>query len=629
MGTSQKTSMKKTLTLLALAIAPTLFAFPTYEPFVSITNSTVGDTNGWSATTSYTNKAQLANQTNGMGEFWFAGSPAATKLPVSITNITLHYTNALGVSQIPSGFPEPNQCAFLPNIGSSSSNGPGATLNFSKVVYPPSNTSTTNKVYVSFLMSLPTANAAGSGIYLMGMVPSGQVTQTFNGSVNGNTARFFWASSNNVNGSNIGTNAFQIGWGDSSGGFGTAAKSTNLLASPIPNNNGYMISNTTYFVVMSYEFGGTNTSNTVTNDWMRLWVDPPTASFGIATPPTELVNHLVPNGGGILTNAAGWFMLARGANSTPTNGVVIGSMRMGTTWAYVTGGPEFTNQPASGTYALGTTVTLSAKAVAGGITMNGYQWQRNGVNLTDSTLPDGAVVSGSQTASLTIAGVTSQDSASYTAIATDAISSITSSPAVITVSDPSISSQPTPQVTYPTGSANFSVTANGSQPVTYQWKMNGANLTDGASPSATGATISGSQSANLTIGNAQIADSGETFTCVVSNVYGASVTSSTVSLTVTDPGVVTPPANTNVNYGQTAKFTVSAAGATGLSYQWQLGANNLSNGASISGSGATVSGATTSALTISGVNYQDAGSYTVLITDTAGSTFKLSSADGE
>ena len=546
----------------------------------------------WGPTGTYVNGATLYNQTNGFGEIWYNNGGAQAKTPCTIKNVTLHCTNALGVSQLPAGFPEPNQCALIPNVGGPGGAGNGGTLNFSKVIYPPPTTGTTNKVYVSFMVSIPSAVGAGSGIYLMGMLPSGQAgAQTFTGSVGGNTVRFFFANSNNANGSNIGTNAYQIGISDS-GGFGSAAKSANLLTSPIPNNNGFMTSNTTYFVVMSYEFGGTN-GTSVTNDWMRLWVDPPTGAFGATTPPTELASHLVP-AANVLTNAAGWFTLARGANSTPTNGVDLGSMRVGSTWAYVTGGPEFTNQPASGSYNFGSTVTLTGGAIAGGLAVTGYHWQRNGVNLTDGTLADGAIVTGSQTSILSIAGVTSQDTASYAIVATDAISSVTNSAAVISIVDPYISPQPTSQVAPPGGTAIFSLTATGSQPVTYQWQMNGTNLTDGASPSGNGATISGSQSASLTVSGVEFADAGETLTCVLTNGYGASTTSSTVTLSIADPGVATPPSNTNVNFGGAATFTVAAAGGTSLSYQWKFGGNNLSNGSSISGSGATVSGSTSS-----------------------------------
>ena len=45
------------------------------------------------------------------------------------------------------------------------------------------------------------------------------------------------------------------------------------------------------------------------------------------------------------------------------------------TWSYVTGGPEFTNQPTSLLASIGDTVSLSGPAVAAGQTVS-YTWQK-------------------------------------------------------------------------------------------------------------------------------------------------------------------------------------------------------------------------------------------------------------
>jgi hypothetical protein len=64
--------------------------------------------------------------------------------------------------------------------------------------------------------------------------------------------------------------------------------------------------------------------------------------------------------------------------------------------------------------------------------------------------------------------------------------------------------------------------------------------------------------------------------------------------------------------GQNATLTVTPSGAGPFSYQWSKGGVNLSNGGN-------VSGATTSALTLSSVSAPDAGTYTVKVTEQAGS----------
>ena len=101
---------------------------------------------------------------------------------------------------------------------------------------------------------------------------------------------------------------------------------------------------------------------------------------------------------------------------------------------------------------------------------------------------------------------------------------------------PSIASQPSNR-TVPVGaSASFTVSANGSSPLAYQWQRNAAN-------------ISGATQASYTLANAQLSDSGAQFRAVVSNAFG-SATSNAAVLTVTSN---TPPS---------VSITAPAVGAT-------------------------------------------------------------------
>ncbi len=74
-----------------------------------------------------------------------------------------------------------------------------------------------------------------------------------------------------------------------------------------------------------------------------------------------------------------------------------------------------------------------------------------------------------------------------------------------------------------TGSAVFSVTANGSEPLAYQWRLNGA-------------PVSGATSSTLTLNNPTFADAGQ-YDVVVTNNYGTNI-SLTATLTIQD---TTPP----------------------------------------------------------------------------------------
>ncbi len=78
------------------------------------------------------------------------------------------------------------------------------------------------------------------------------------------------------------------------------------------------------------------------------------------------------------------------------------------------------------------------------------------------------------------------------------------------------------------------------------------------------------------------------------------------------PKIVVPPAAQTVPLGGTASFSVSAASASEVSYQWKKGAVALSDGGN-------VAGATSAILVISNLAAGDAGDYSVTLTNLAGS----------
>jgi len=93
---------------------------------------------------------------------------------------------------------------------------------------------------------------------------------------------------------------------------------------------------------------------------------------------------------------------------------------------------------------------------------------------------------------------------------------------------------------------------------------------------------------------------------VVTSPYG-SVTSSVVSLTVLFPPSITQqPAQDTVTVGNSAAFSVSAAGTLPLSYQWYV-------------DGAPLAGQTNGALGLANVGLTNAGNYTVVVSNLYGS----------
>lgn len=135
-----------------------------------------------------------------------------------------------------------------------------------------------------------------------------------------------------------------------------------------------------------------------------------------------------------------------------------------------------------------------------------------------------------------------------------------------------IMTQPANQTVSIGQAATFSIAATGTAPLVYQWQKNSTNITGATSTSYTTPAITA-------------ADSGAKFGVVISNAVG-SVTSSSATLTVNAgrvaPTISTQPANQTVTAGQTATFTVVAAGTAPLAYQWQKNGTNIIGAASAS-----------------------------------------------
>jgi hypothetical protein len=153
---------------------------------------------------------------------------------------------------------------------------------------------------------------------------------------------------------------------------------------------------------------------------------------------------------------------------------------------------------------------------------------------------------------------------------------------VIPISSPLISTQPTNLIVLSGSNAVFSVMANGSTPLKFQWQENGTNL-------ANGGNISGATTNALTLTGVTTNNNGN-YSVIVTNVYGAT-TSSVATLTVGfPPAIVTAPASQTVECGSNnVTFTVSASGSPPLNFQWSL-------------DGTPVSGATNTSFSLTNVH---------------------------
>jgi hypothetical protein len=189
--------------------------------------------------------------------------------------------------------------------------------------------------------------------------------------------------------------------------------------------------------------------------------------------------------------------------------------------------PSITTQPQSLTVTNGD--PASFMVVATGSPSPTYQWRKNGTNL------NGAVA-----ATYSIAAATTNDVGSYDVVAGNSFGTVTSSPpATLTVLvPPSIVTQPQSLTVTNGGDAVFTVEASGTQPLTYQWKLNGTDRTGATSPT-------------LIITNVQSTDSGD-YTVSVSNAVSTAV-SLPAHLTVQVPSLaqlkLSGPQWTNGNLG--------------------------------------------------------------------------------
>ncbi len=248
--------------------------------------------------------------------------------------------------------------------------------------------------------------------------------------------------------------------------------------------------------------------------------------------------------------------------------------------------PAFTTQPVSQTVTAGSSVTFTA--AASGSPAPTYQWKKGGVN-----------ISGATSATYTLASTVSGDAGSYTVMATNSVSAVTSNTAILTVNAattaPAFTTQPASQTVTAGNWVLFTAAASGSPAPTYQWKKGGVS-------------ISGATGASLTIMNIVVGDAGS-YTVVATNSVSA-VTSNTAILTVnaatTAPAFSTQPASQTVTAGNAVTFTAAASGTPAPTYQWQK-------------AGVNISGATSATYTIAGTVGGDAGSYTVVATNSAGS----------
>ena len=220
-----------------------------------------------------------------------------------------------------------------------------------------------------------------------------------------------------------------------------------------------------------------------------------------------------------------------------------------------------------------------------------YQWFKNGV-----------LIAGATSSTRSAPASTLADSGTYTCVLTNLGGSTTSIPISLTVKKitaPVFTLQPADLSVTEGGYASLACTATSLVPFTYQWYKAGSPV-----PGATLATLSW---ASVTL------DANGTYTCVATNAAG-SATSSLISLTVKKipaPVFTLQPADLSVVVaGPRPSFTVNTTSLVPVTYQWLK-------------DGSPVSGATNWNFFWSPATLSDAGTYTCVATNSAGSTTSI------
>lgn len=378
----------------------------------------------------------------------------------------------------------------------------------------------------------------------------------------------------------------------------------------------------------------------------RLLINPATKTYTV---------YVTPPGGTELTLATNYaFRSDQATTSSLNNWTLFSDTGSLTVCNMFTGAaPSISSQPASQTVTAGGPATFTVTAA--GTAPLAYQWQKNGVNIAGAT-----------SASYTTPATTASDSgATFRVLVTNPGGTVTSNTAILTVNTAAVCLTSSPAAwsnsSFPTQTAQFSasydVTPNlNNMDVVLGFSLNAATgytslaaitrfSTAGVIDARNGAGYAADVAVPYTAGltyhfrilinpanktyTVYVTPAGGTELALASNYAFRSDQAATSSLnnwgmyanlgsltvcnmtigtgsTITAPSISTQPASQKVTAGQTATFTVTAAGTAPLTYQWQKNSTNIA-------------GATSASYTTPVTTTTDNGStFRVLVNNTAG-----------
>jgi len=203
-------------------------------------------------------------------------------------------------------------------------------------------------------------------------------------------------------------------------------------------------------------------------------------------------------------------------------------------------------------------------------------------------------LSGETNSSLTINNAGSWNVGTYSVVVTGPYGSPVTNSATLAMNTPVSATALNNSTNVAGTTATFSTTASGTGPYQFAWYQNGT-------------VISGQTGSSLTLNSVESSSAG-VYSVVVSGACN-SVTNNATLLVLVPPVIANPPSSVSTNAGANVSFsvTISTNSTVPLSYQWYFNTNSL------------LSGDTNTALNLADVQAVNAGYYSVIVTNFAGS----------
>lgn len=298
---------------------------------------------------------------------------------------------------------------------------------------------------------------------------------------------------------------------------------------------------------------------------------------GAISPSWTLVNALA-------QNAGYYYVIVSDATGSTTSAVAV-----------LTISPQALLGTTPGTLSVyvGQPFTLDANVFPSGGGNYNYYWEKNNNQ-----------INGAANSYYAVASASAGDEGTYIVVVSNGVESIESNTLTVTVLPdvaPTIGAEPQGATVAYGGTITLSVAANGGPPPTYQWYQNGT-------------AIAGAVASTYLKTNAAAGDSGN-YTVVVTNSAG-SVTSTPAAITVSAPVapvITTQPEGAALAYGSPLNLSVTATGQPAPTFQWYL--NNTA-----------IPDATGSTYLVYGATTANSGSYTVVVSNLAGTVTSAAAA---